>query len=345
MKEFLDTAHNLWRLKAVAETAPNFERVFDAVSALQAVHSKSQLDLDNIESVFTTCEMAKTLGRFPGDAGKDIDGIIRSLKIVIVKTLELTMRFPCNERQIKCPQPYDGFMHLVRHLKENAKPVHTVSLITFNYDIALDFAVHHYGYQADYGLDQKMLDGFEVIPLFKLHGSLNWTETNSEVQDKAVVPWTMRDYFSTHSVSLFHEVKFCTIPIGSQLPKLAKNHKQPVTGEAVLVPPTWNKAETHRTLSKVWQKAAAALSEAENIVVIGYSMPEADAFFRYLYALGTVGKTLLKRFWVFDPDSSGGVERRFTGLLGPGAAARFMYHQTDFEGALSIIQNAFPGTR
>src|SRR6266536_2438190 len=106
MKEFLDTAHNLWKLNQVGKDAdPCFKLVFEAVAALQAVHSKSQLDLDNIESIFTTCEMAKTLGRFPGEAGKDIDGLIRALKVVIVKTLELTMRFPCEGREIKSPPP------------------------------------------------------------------------------------------------------------------------------------------------------------------------------------------------------------------------------------------------
>lgn len=345
MKEFLDTAHNLWRLKAVGDAAPSFELVFDAVSALQAVHSKSQLDLDNIESVFTTCEMAKMLGRFPGDAGKDIDGLIRALKVVIIKTLELTMRFPISERKIMCPEPYDKFVHLVRHLKETAKPAQKVTLLTFNYDIALDFALFDFGYEPDYGLGQRPQVDYEFITLLKLHGSLNWSETIPSVEEKAVIPWSLREYFKTYSVPSFSELKYCHIPIGSQLAKRVSPPGTPIIGEALLVPPTWNKAETHRTLSLVWQKAAAALSEAENIFVIGYSMPEADAFFRYLYALGTVGKTMLKRFWVFDPDASGGVERRFAALLGPGASVRFRYHQTDFADALSIIQIAFPDKR
>ena len=32
------------------------------------------------------------------------------------------------------------------------------------------------------------------------------------------------------------------------------------------------------------------------------SLPASDHFFRYLYALGTVGDLRLKRVWVFDPD-------------------------------------------
>jgi hypothetical protein len=38
----------------------------------------------------------------------------------------------------------------------------------------------------------------------------------------------------------------------------------------------------------VWRTAAQHLSEAEHIFIIGYSLPETDQFFRYLYGLGTV---------------------------------------------------------
>jgi hypothetical protein len=70
-------------------------------------------------------------------------------------------------------------------------------------------------------------------------------------------------------------------------------------------------------------RAALELRDAENIYVIGFSLPTTDEFFRYLYGLGTVGDTILQRFWVVDPDPSGAVEQRFRGLLGPGAEERF----------------------
>jgi hypothetical protein len=78
----------------------------------------------------------------------------------------------------------------------------------------------------------------------------------------------------------------------------------------------------------VWQAAARELSTAENIVVCGYSLPDSDQFFRYLYALGTVGDLRLKRLWVFDPDP--GVEDRFKKLLGQAATPRFKFHKEGF---------------
>ena len=110
----------------------------------------------------------------------------------------------------------------------------------------------------------------------------------------------------------------------------------------MLVAPTSNKGESHRNISAVWSRAAIELAEAENIFVIGYSMPPTDSFFQYLYALGTVGQTPLKRFWVFNPDETGVIKTRFSDLLGPGAEARYQYHARPFEAAINHIRSVFP---
>ena len=54
-----------------------------------------------------------------------------------------------------------------------------------------------------------------------------------------------------------------------------------------------------------------------------------------------VGPTLLKRFWVFNPDETGEVEKRFTALLGPAAKSRFKYIPETFDQAIPVIQKAF----
>ena len=95
----------------------------------------------------------------------------------------------------------------------------------------------------------------------------------------------------------------------------------------------------HKQLSQVWSQAAKELSEAINIFVIGYSLPESDAFFRYLYSLGSVGSRTLQRFWVFNPDDN--VEKRFNKLLGPGAEERFYFYKLKFFDAIRIIKKEF----
>ncbi|MDQ6923234.1 MAG: hypothetical protein M3Z74_03610 [Pseudomonadota bacterium] len=86
-------------------------------------------------------------------------------------------------------------------------------------------------------------------------------------------------------------------------------------GVPFLVPPAINKAEHHRAIRPVWTQAAKELSEAEYIFIIGYSFPDADAFFKHLFAIGTVGKNPLRRIEVFDPKADV-LEALFRTILG-----------------------------
>jgi len=88
--------------------------------------------------------------------------------------------------------------------------------------------------------------------------------------------------------------------------------------------------------------------------VIGYSLPESDGFFRYLFALGAAGDAVLERLWVFNPDTEEGTLARFKRILGPGSVQRFSYFPNTFEerldddltqcideGAIGIVRKAF----
>ena len=115
-----------------------------------------------------------------------------------------------------------------------------------------------------------------------------------------------------------------------------------VEPEPVIVPPTWNKSDYHQALSQVWGKAAQELSEARSIFICGYSLPETDAFFRLLYALGTVGQFPLGKIIVYNPEDAGSVDKRFRQMLGPGAIARYQYKAMPFHKAIPDIKKQFP---
>jgi hypothetical protein len=50
----------------------------------------------------------------------------------------------------------------------------------------------------------------------------------------------------------------------------------------------------------VWKRAVDALKTAARICVIGYSMPESDAFFKFLLALGLAENDRLNKLIVVD---------------------------------------------
>jgi hypothetical protein len=340
MFDFLDVASDLLRSKKVEDKRAEFQKVFEAIGALQAVHSKAQLDLNNIESIFTVLELGRIIQKVPGLEPAQIPKVIAALKELIVKTLEVTMAYPTRSQHIGVPEPYGAFGKLLSHLYESAFPTQTAAVISFNYDIAADMAMLRAGLGPDYIIERPPGNYSNVVPLLKLHGSLNWA---TETTTRKIRPLHLTNYFQHYRVNGFHEDGEVRVPIGSQLLEYFRQHDSTdVEAEPVIVPPSWNKADYHNALSDVWAAAAKHLSEAEQVFIIGYSLPETDSFFRHLYALGSVGTTPLRRIAVFNPDTSGATDARFQALLGPGAIARYEYHPLAFNQAISRIETFFP---
>jgi hypothetical protein len=96
--------------------------------------------------------------------------------------------------------------------------------------------------------------------------------------------------------------------------------------DPVMVPPSWNKTQYHLQISNIWKIAAQELGKAESIFVIGYSLPESDIFFRYLFALGATSDTRIDKFWIFNPDKENTVEPRFDKIVGTGIRERYKFH-------------------
>jgi len=171
------------------------------------------------------------------------------------------------------------------------------------------------------------------MKILKLHGSLNWVKCCG---CNKVVAWPNPEMFRNKWL-LQEDEDQVSFPLTSITKEFQHCATTAVEGPQI-VPPTWNKAQYHGELETVWRAAANVLSDAENIFVIGYSLPETDQFFRYLYALGTVGPARLKRFWVIDPDDR--VESRFRELLGQAVESRFQFINETFESGFHKLRSA-----
>src|SRR5262249_15169356 len=193
MAEFLDVAEKLRGSRKSTISANNFDLVFKGRAALQSVHSKSNLDLANIESVFAAFEMAALFKRSLGDLKvEDVQGLSSATRRLIVETLESELAFPFMVGVVMPPPPYNEFVALIAKIME--KDNTGVSLITFNYDLALDYALHFNSLRPNYCLD----DNVQGIPFMKVHGSLNWARC-SKLECGAIAPWHLHEFFSTNS--------------------------------------------------------------------------------------------------------------------------------------------------
>jgi len=336
MNDFIDVAYDLRkRLTNENEIVWKFDLVFKALTALEASVAKANIDLQNVESVFAAFEMAKLLGRLGSLSVEEVNNLPMAMTKVIERTLEETISFPVTgvegQRKVAPPIPYGDFVELIQEITDGDTKPQRVSILTFNYDVCLDYALHFNSLPVNYGLDEQRKEG---IKLFKLHGSTSWILCPGCNQ---VVPWYLEQFFTNRNWRLWPEDASKRLDVAAKTKEFKHCGDTPAAGP-MLIPPTWNKAEYHRQLSNVWRAAAAEFADAENIIVSGYSLPETDHFFRYLYALGaTGGGGRLKRFLVFDPDKD--VESKFKSLLGPLAASRFCFYDFPFKGAIPTVRN------
>jgi hypothetical protein len=331
MSDFLDRAQNLMQLNApeLGEGCKDFQDVFQAIAELQGVHSKAHLDLDNIELVFGAIEMGLLLGKLGDLYYEEIKNLRESLVVLIYRTLELSMKFPVRELQIQPPGAYQNFMTTLRELVKTQphQDPHQFAFLTFNYDLGLDYALHFYGFRPDYCLDGSPKPG--TTPLLKLHGSINWGTTG----DDRIAAWSLGNV--SHERAFLGETSHVIFDLGSKLGARGFQAAE-LKGPPIIVPPSWNKNSYHVQLSNVWAQAARAFGSAENIFIIGYSLPVTDSFVRYLYALGSESATRVRNFVVINPDRTS--EQRFRDLIGPGIANRFSFIPAAFEDAIGQIQ-------
>jgi len=91
-------------------------------------------------------------------------------------------------------------------------------------------------------------------------------------------------------------------------PSLIKIHGDIEAGS--VVPPTWSKGASYPVL-EAWTQAYAALSQADRIRFLGYSLPSGDEYFRYLMKAAFSSGRYRKEIDVMCLDPDGAVQTRY----------------------------------
>jgi NAD-dependent SIR2 family protein deacetylase len=326
-----------------------FRKVFEFRYAMSKAKDKIKIDLDNIEELFGLIEMSYRLGSIERST-RD------SVVYTIVKTLELCIHPRAYRPTLASSIPkgledefdflsglgverpgtfdkqhflldmYELFALMLggcfdeRRQRESRKNV----VVTLNYDLVLDDALRQVGIQPWYGHDSS--EGASgSVSILKLHGSANWLVCNK--CEKPVV----LDGNVARSQS---ELDTLSCPCGGR------------ASQPLLVPPWWDKNEYRNALKPVWQSAVKELKSATRICVIGYSLPESDAFFRYLITLALSENHQLEKLIVVDQvaqavgvsqdvQNKKNVEEKWDELLEPTfRGRRFSFYGSGLQGYL-----------
>lgn len=210
------------------------------------------------------------------------------------------------------------------------------SIISLNYDLILDNRIAeslfhgeiytnirpeplvgsedvNYGFQPRYALmdidNHRLYSPYMYVPLYKLHGSLNWL----------YCPSCRRVDVSLGRKGVLH--------YALEQPSPCRNCG--VQYEALLITPTLLKSYDNPYIAQIWREAETKLNEADQIIFVGYSMPDADIVLKTVFSRAIFTNRMLKKrnpeIVVVDVDKSGNVEKTYRRLFG-----RVKYCQQNF---------------
>jgi hypothetical protein len=315
MSNFLDKSRKIFRRSErnefIERSLPDFYNVEKSIGELNSMQAKAYLDLENIETLFGALEFGSMINKFGSKSKEEIDALRDSLIKVIVTTIEYSSKY-----QIILPSykiyPLPAYIKFFEYLS-NYQSACDFSFITFNYDLIIDVGLESHSMRYNYSLDQS---NFSEIPLLKLHGSLNWYSEWERIRVQALPDKKYIDLLLAERIKKEEDdglvinripnekIYYDYLPIGSEI---IKSYKVPL-----IVPPTLNKFKYQEQLKNIWAKAASVLSEAELVFIIGYSMPETDVFFKYLYSLGIDSPNYFNKLIVINND--GNLQQKFANL-------------------------------
>ena len=308
LADFLVTARLLREGREQLVHKDSFDRVFDWIDKLRGSSYYVEFDLDNLEHVFSLAEMGKQL-KLEG-----AEQIFADLRYLVTETLDIC-RVKYEEKQLVPSADYATFVtHLAGRNDEWRRLVgdqfHKDVLISFNYDVSLDYAFNFKGIRFGYGFDGANTSDFVVL---KLHGSTNWAMCRScnspELQIVPASPIPPGHHIgpSLQSGESYKFKMVTNVLANTQCDKCRVVRRL----EPYVIPPTWSKMVEGSPLQKVWLRAVEEIKTAYQIVVIGYSMPPTDTFFQYLLTLGLQANAGFHRVVVVNKDNSDALKERY----------------------------------
>jgi hypothetical protein len=273
---------------------------------------------ENIEELYTQADLLRLAGR--RDAKELCDKIAWSIWDV-----------------------YRGSFSNPSHLKTIAEKLAKWGLhpvfVTTNYDTLIESQLrtnfHYPGFayihrRSCYVEDDNPGHEPASIPIIKLHGSVNWFQTDDESNK-----WVGTDCMMTDGYTLaHHRANLDLADYKEVLRAWFAGEVTKVTGKGfapAIIPPMLGKASVSRVITKQWGAAIEALSRARQIWIIGYSFPQTDTFMLRLLSAGIESNPNLQKIVIIDYELYSDWKARLEAMFSP----MTLQHRVDFFSAES----------
>ena len=276
-----------------AEEKESIERVLDFRHESSASGYRVNIDLDNIEHLFSLAA-ARAGSTTAHDIGRAIAATLDysaqtsipaegRLRVIEANGWPCTAPWCSAARRVTQAAGageidvessiYDLFISMLSGLAANKTERGKNVVISLNYDLLVEEAARRLNIPIDYGLgdtdvalqDDAATGSTAAFQVLKLHGSINWAQRDGMVL-------VCRDYERVRSQKL----------------------------APLLLPPTWHK-NLATPFIRVWDAAIRAIASATRLIIVGFSMPVSDQHFKYLLAAGLKENSSLRSVRIIDP--------------------------------------------
>jgi len=196
---------------------------------------------------------------------------------------------------------YDESAHAKRFLEKCVGDFNT-SIITLNWDIVVEALLADR--MVDYGIDVEWILGYtsvprkgDPIPLFKVHGSANWTycdacrTIHAKFDEKSALH--SNAFLEVGDFGLFELGESVENDIREELAGADGSRTCRVCGNQLagrLATFSYTKAFSIHQFQTIWERAYAALRSADRWIFVGYSMPQADYEFKHMLKSAQLGR-------------------------------------------------------
>ena len=290
---------------------------------------------DNLEDLFSLIDMSCQFGEKGAKAARKalIRLACRTIELAVIvrnQGIDSQKHLKGNHRKMNhCGD--DEYLKLALWLK---KRMRRNSIITLNYDALMEQALEDVIHKQSFTYGDpwhKPIDQYQ-IKVLKLHGSINWGIC-SKFKSHTWAEKTISLTSTTRQPDIFHMNPSSKI-YRMRCPRCQSPERKL---EPFIVPPTWNKGSYGRPLQQVWKGAFEEIKQATRLIIIGYSLPETDSYFKYLLATSLSENRPLQQIIVVDPaggvdTKESSVEKRYREFLAPNFVRRnFTFHKMDFQ--------------
>ncbi|NVK21130.1 MAG: SIR2 family protein [Kangiellaceae bacterium] len=263
-----------------------FSNVFESISKLSVIKNYYNADLFNIEEILSITEMMSFLDgkKLKAEFSKYISEVIEYYTPTVTSYSNSPQGLPSNWEDFVFGRggEYTELCYLIGHL------------LRVKFEQTTEDSGGGRVFHAN--RDDLINTRYSVL-------SLNYDRVLENIENHLATQYVKDDSLSFNKDS--YDPNWDKV-------HLMKLHGCVENGE--IVPPTWAKG-THPSIVPIWKNAFHILKESNHIRFIGYSLPTADSYLKYLLKSAIVDSKHLKSIDVICLDQSGDVKERFNNFF------------------------------